>query len=148
MNLNKEKFIIVTNKIISQELSVTQQQLFEIEGQEAIDILFTSLKLPDPGTDYKKNSNFSYGVSQESIQLIKEGIDFTAVLVSLFTLYWNYTKSKKEKVSQLSSRFDLEKKIKDELVAQNNLPLEFIEIVNKKYLSDLEELFNEMSNND
>ncbi len=103
----KSDFTELVTKVICNEYSEAQNELFNIEGREMIDALFKNNSI-----DIYENTakvKFDYSLHPGATDLIKLSADFTTIVISLFSVYLNFLKAKDDKAKSTMDKIDVKK---------------------------------------
>src|ERR1700743_633756 len=130
----KSDFIALVTTIISNEYSEAQKELFNIEGEEIINDLFEH----NTTVIHKVKAKFDYSLHPGAADLVKLSADFTTIVISLFSVYLNFSKAKQDKVKSTMDKIDVKKRLKEELL-NGNVSSEFADKIVTKYQRDLTE---------
>ena len=136
MTNSKTELISLVENIINQELNETEKQNYIIEGEELIDKILIVEKTDFVNQNIGKTTNFDFGLSPESLELIKQGVTFSSIIISILNIYLEFKKAKKSIVESELSSFELKEKVYKTLMEQD-LPNDLKETIKSKYSTKL-----------
>lgn len=136
MTSNKLELMNLVENIINQELNETEQQNYKLEGEEFIDKILKTERTSVVNYNENGTTGFDFGLSPDTLELIKQGATFSSIIISIFNIYLEFKKVKKSKDESQLTSFELKDKVYKTLMEQN-LPDDLKVAIKEKYATQL-----------
>jgi hypothetical protein len=135
----KMLFKTLMRDVVTDNLSHTQTELFDLEGDELIDALFKNGQT----TSSHVSSENSYGFSPQVLSAIQTSAAFVGVIAAFFKVYIDYIELKVKKRENVHDDLKIYESLEVKL-KEHNLPPELRDKLSQKYSKKMAEIIESL----